>query len=109
MARVKGGANPVPLALSRRGRKSKHEFVFMPPGGSPTHDNAMRASWADALSRIQVTGETLVVLLPGGTPESARHDRKVIRASINKSAKRRFLPIATEWDRKNNLLLVRAT
>ena len=71
-------------------------------------DDTMRRSWADALSRIQVTGETLVVHLPQsyGDADKAKHDRKVVRASINKSAKRRFMPIVTRWDKHHDVLLV---
>lgn len=108
MGRVVGGANPAPLSSGRRrGPAVRVPFSYRDPNTGAMSKQKGKPSWADAISRISLTGEELVVWYPVATdPATDRANRKRVRASINRSSLRRMARVRIDHDPLLRVLVV---
>jgi hypothetical protein len=92
----------------RRGPAVRVPFVFRSRDGQETSSPNGKPSWADALSRIALTHEVIVVMYPRtGDDALDRLSRKRVRASINRSALRRMALVHIDHDADAHVLVVR--
>lgn len=91
----------------RRGRPTLPRYGFAVEGGrwaDVAYPDMAKPSWADALSRMATTGEMLVVdMAADGTTAERKVLRKRVRASINRTARRKLLAVASRQEDPPNL------
>lgn len=91
-----------PHAANRPARRTGRTFWFSPEGAPRAAWEKGGSSWADAVNRISLTGETLVVDVSDAEDSGDRVERrrvhKAVHANLTTCARRRALAISRHLD-----------